>query len=162
MRKSTCTPNRTTPFRETLILGLVLVFASQLAFAGATRNISVSPSQPADLRQPVLSTNSTVKPFSFSLISPGAELLKVNDNASSRPNRQLARKLVSRAKSLFGAKGVKSRKHRVPDCQGCKDGCLEDALDCIALTFLGMCEPCAVYCLVIEVRCMRGCPCGLD
>ncbi|MDX6559960.1 MAG: hypothetical protein QOF72_3009 [Blastocatellia bacterium] len=63
-------------------------------------------------------------------------------------------------KSRLGVKRFRTRKGAAPDCQGCKDDCLTFSLECIGLSALGGCGPCAAICLAEQIRCQLKCPCA--
>ena len=161
MRKKKCIRfGKSAAFSETLIAVLVFAFAGQLAFAGVSNPTRVNPTPSRFLGRSILSTDSKAELYSFSLIPHRAEQAKVSENRNSKSNRGLRNKSVTRSKFGSGLRRVKSHKRAVIDCQACKDDCLTSSLECIGLSMLGGCGPCAAICLLEQVRCQLRCPCA--
>jgi len=140
-----------------LVALLVLAFASQITFAGATNRAGNRPLSSRSSDRVVVLPELQVG-IGLTFVAPLPMQPKVSDAGKDLKSvRTLARKLASRARFLANTKGIKLPKGKVVfgDCQ---DGCLAVTLACIAISILSACPACAAVCLGYEVYCLEHCP----
>lgn len=140
-----------------LVVMLTLAFAVQMTAFASTTSAHPLPSQVSAPAMDFTKIKGTA-PLVLRSQSPRKQSLIKRNHRSSEST--LAQKGASRNSLKLSARSVKSRKRVAPDCQGCKDDCLTFSLECIGLSMLGGCGPCAAICLAEQVRCQLKCPCA--
>jgi hypothetical protein len=155
LRNHNLVVSRSVHLSRALAVTLSLVFAAQMTFVCAsTTSAAPLPSEVAAPKMEFANFKANAPLLSQKLTPRKQPRIKRNHRSA-----ELSR-VASHGHFRLAAKGVKSRRHAAPDCQGCKDDCLAFSLECIGLSMLGGCGPCAAICLAEQIRCQLKCPCA--